>query len=191
MRNWERQAPGAAVSLARPGGARPVAGHGAGWTGVRGAGSPTCLAVVAEEALWADAQVGPTTVLTAASVLAGAGVAGVHLWRTPRESARAARGCLGEGGEDSGRKGKDSGARSLGAGGGQGPGPPLILPAGVPPPRQSLSPGTVPAPCSEQPSVCACWKQVFPGVQGILSVGEGPARGDPESSPYLSRSGLR
>lgn len=68
--------------------------------------APTCLAVVAEEALRADAQVGPAAVLAPASVPAGAGVAGVHLWRTPREWARAARGCLGEGGEDSGKKGR-------------------------------------------------------------------------------------
>lgn len=127
MRSGERQAPGAAVSLALLGAARPVAGHGAGGWGCRGRGvaSPTCLAVIAEEALWADTQVGPATVLAAASVLAGAGVAGIHLWRTPRESARAARGCLGEGGEDSGRKGRDGGARLLEAEAGRG----LALPS--------------------------------------------------------------
>lgn len=53
----------------------------------QGACTSTCLTVVAEEALWADAQVGPAAILTPASVLAGAGVAGVHLWRTPREGA--------------------------------------------------------------------------------------------------------
>lgn len=108
-----------------------------GWTGCRGRGvvSPTCLTVVAEEALWADAQVGPATVLTAASVLAGAGVAGIHLWRTPRESARAARGCLGEGGEDSGRKGRDGGARLLGAEAGRGLALPLSSLLGSLPPQ--------------------------------------------------------
>ena len=137
MRSWERQAPGAAVSLALPGPAWPVAGRGAGGRGCRGRGvaSPTCLTVVAEEALWADAQVGPATVLTAASVLAGAGVAGIHLWRTPRESARAARGCLGEGGEDSGRTGRDGGARSLGAEAGRGLALPLSSRLGSRPPQ--------------------------------------------------------
>lgn len=67
---------------------------------------PTCLTVVAEEALWAHAQVGPAAVLAPASMLAGAGVAGVHLWRTSRQWARAAGGSLGEGGEDSGKKGR-------------------------------------------------------------------------------------
>lgn len=135
VRNREFLAPGAALSLAGAATAGPVAGHGAGGD-VRSPGrvstggggrqrkgprrregrlGPTCLAVVAEEALWADTQVGPATVLAPASVLAGPGVAGVHLWRTPRESARAAGGCLGEGGEDSGKKGR-GGRREAGRG---------------------------------------------------------------------------
>lgn len=100
------------------------------------------------------------------------------------------KGVSGGGRRGQREEGKGRWGEVAGGGGGQGPGPPLVLPAGVPPPT-SLSPGTVPTPCSEQPSVCACWKQVFPGVQGIMSVGEGPVRGEPESSPYLSRSGLQ
>lgn len=72
--------------------------------------TPTCLTVVAEEALWTHAQVGPTTVLTPASVLAGAGGTGIHLWRTPKGLARAA-------GRDSG--GGRRGQREDGIGGGK------------------------------------------------------------------------
>lgn len=74
-------------------------------------GHPTCLTVVAKEALWTHAQVGPTTVLTPASVLAGAGGTGIHLWRTPKGLARAA-------GRDSG--GGRRGQREEGIGGRQG-----------------------------------------------------------------------
>lgn len=56
------------------------------WAGCGAVGcAPTCLTVVTKEALGADAQVGSTPVLTAASMLAGAAGAGIQLWRT-RES---------------------------------------------------------------------------------------------------------
>lgn len=137
----------------------------------------TCLTVVAEETLWADAQVGPATVLALSSVLAGAGVAGIHLWRTPKEWARAAKGCLGEGGEDSGKKGK-GGVDKLGVE------VSLILggcPA-LPSPLESCLPGNLSnrarmaapsALLSEWPRVWAFRKQFCLGVWGISSVGEG------------------
>lgn len=91
----------------------PVAGQAvaAAPTGAREAGVTHCLTVVAKEALWTHAQVGPTTVLTPASVLAGAGGTGIHLWRTPKGLARAA-------GRDSG--GGRRGQREEGIGGRQG-----------------------------------------------------------------------
>lgn len=90
----------------------PVAGQAvaAAPTGAREAGVTHCLTVVAKEALWTHAQVGPTTVLTPASVLAGAGGTGIHLWRTPKGLARAA-------GRDSG--GGRRGQREEGIGGGK------------------------------------------------------------------------
>lgn len=111
----------------------------------------TCLAVVPEEALWADAQVGPASVLTPASVLAGAGVTGIHLWRIPRESARAARGCLGEGGEDSGKKGRGTEERCQVGGLGK---PPSAL-GSLPPGGLSMGPSPFPL-LSQRSRVWAC-----------------------------------
>lgn len=82
----------------------------------QGLGAPTCLTVVAKEALRADTQVGPPAGLTPAAVLAGAAATGVQLWRTPRGWARA-RGGLGKGGEGSGKKGKETGRAGTGLAG--------------------------------------------------------------------------
>lgn len=147
---------------------------------------PTCLAVVAEEALWADAQVGPSAVLAPASVLAGAGVTGVHLWRawtavnhiatSPRQQGRfwgRRRAWWGEAkGRPAGRVGQPLPSQA----------PP------VPSPRVSLlPPGGCPPFCSERSGACAC-KQVCPGHLGDGKCGQTGGRGAPEHSPYPSRS---
>lgn len=107
----------------------------------REARDPTCLAVVAKEALWTHAQVGPTTVLTPASVLAGAGGTGVHLWRTPKGLARAA-------GRDSGGGRRVQREEGIGGGKEQWPGEGYGAPVGrrgsqgsLPPPSSFLPPG--------------------------------------------------
>lgn len=107
------------------GGETGETGHSAGAGCGEHRAAPTCLAAVAEDALRADAQVGPAGLLAPAAVPAGAGGAGVHLCGTSREWARAAGGSLGEGGEDSGQKGR--GGEGRGPWGARGSGKPPHL----------------------------------------------------------------
>lgn len=127
-----------------------------------GRGRCTCLTVVAEEALRADTQVGAPVVLAAAAVLAGAGVTGIHLWRTPRGSARAAGGCLGGEERTAGREGRRAGGPSGWERPHPHPGAPL-------PSRPGSRPSGPPTPL-----LLESWHQ---------SAGEGLAQGSPAPAP--------
>lgn len=149
------------------GGETGEAGHSAGAGCGEHRAAPTCLAAVAEDALRADAQVGPAGLLAPAAVPAGAGGAGVHLCGTSREWARAAGGSLGEGGEDSGQKGRGGEGRGPWGARGSGKPPHLWGPSRQRPCRA----GPWGLGCTLSPSSLRCRERVCPGRLGRHSEG--------------------